>query len=60
MWRIFVCPRLNLPLAVFLKRLAAPEWVFNFGMGKSWLRLEIALTCVFGMTQDNLPSITGI
>ena len=33
MWRIFVWPRLNLPLAVFLKRLAAPEWVFIFGMG---------------------------
>jgi hypothetical protein len=32
MWRIFVCPRLNLPLAVFLKRFAAPEWVFNFGI----------------------------
>jgi hypothetical protein len=24
---------LNLPLAVFLKRLAAPEWVFSLGMG---------------------------
>src|SRR5215471_1198213 len=25
-------PRLNLPDAVFLKRLAAPRWLFNFGM----------------------------
>jgi hypothetical protein len=32
MWRIFDWPRLNLPDAVFEKRLAAPEWVFNFGM----------------------------
>jgi len=32
MWRILDWPRLNLPVPVFLKRLAAPECVFNFGM----------------------------
>src|SRR6185437_1328349 len=32
MWRILDWPRLNLPEAVLVKRLAAPEWVFNFGM----------------------------
>jgi hypothetical protein len=32
MWRVFDGPRLNLPDAVLVKRLAAPEWVFNFGM----------------------------
>src|SRR6202041_538466 len=26
------CPRFTLPVAVFLKRLAAPLWVFNFGI----------------------------
>src|SRR3954471_8330801 len=31
-WRIFDWPRLNLPVPVFLKRFAAPEWVFNFGI----------------------------
>src|ERR1700684_1487583 len=31
-WRIFVWPRLNLPVPVFLKRLAAPEWVLSFGI----------------------------
>ena len=31
-WRILDWPRLNLPVPVFLKRLAAPECVFNFGM----------------------------
>src|SRR5262252_6895971 len=25
-------PRLNFPVAVFLKRLAAPRWLFNLGM----------------------------
>src|SRR3954462_7437262 len=25
-------PRLNLPVAVFLKRLAAPRWLFSLGM----------------------------
>src|SRR6184192_4116573 len=25
-------PRLNLPVAVFLNRLAAPRWLFSFGM----------------------------
>src|SRR3954464_558142 len=32
MWRILDWPRLNLPVPVFLKRLAAPECVFNFGI----------------------------
>src|SRR5215469_4220069 len=32
MCRTFVWPRLIFPDAVFLKRLAAPEWVFNLGI----------------------------
>src|SRR5690348_11615887 len=32
MWRIFDWPRTILPVPVFLKRLAAPRWVFNLGM----------------------------
>jgi hypothetical protein len=32
MWRLNAEPRKNLPEAVFLKRLAAPRWVFNFGI----------------------------
>jgi len=30
------CPRLNLPLAVLVKRFDAPLCVFNFGMGFLW------------------------
>jgi hypothetical protein len=32
MCRVFVWPRLILPVPVLLKRLAAPVWVFNFGI----------------------------
>jgi hypothetical protein len=32
MWRIFDWPRTILPVPVFLKRFAAPLWVFNLGM----------------------------
>lgn len=32
MWRVLVWPRLILPVPVLLKRLAAPECVFNFGI----------------------------
>src|SRR6185437_13204623 len=32
MCRVFVWRRLILPVPVLLKRLAAPEWVFNLGM----------------------------
>src|SRR6185437_10530519 len=32
MCRVFVWPRTILPVPVFLKRLAAPEWVFNLGI----------------------------
>jgi len=32
MWRLNACPRLNLPVPVFLKRLAAPLCVFSLGM----------------------------
>src|SRR5271170_4042100 len=32
MWRIFDWPRTILPVPVFLKRLAAPLWVFSLGM----------------------------
>src|SRR3954470_17594678 len=31
-WRMNACPRFTRPLAVFLKRLAAPLWVFSFGI----------------------------
>src|SRR5271157_5564369 len=32
MWRLYACPRLILPVPVFLKRLAAPLCVFIFGI----------------------------
>jgi hypothetical protein len=32
MWRRCDWPRLKLPVPVFLKRLAAPRFVFNFGI----------------------------
>src|ERR1039458_4267142 len=32
MWRFMEWPRLILPVAVFLKRFAAPLWVFIFGI----------------------------
>ena len=32
MWRLKACPRLNLPVPVFLKRFAAPLCVFSFGI----------------------------
>src|SRR6516165_5526567 len=32
MWRLNACPRLNLPVPVFLKRLAAPLCVLSFGI----------------------------
>src|SRR5688572_27580130 len=32
MWRLNALLRMNLPVAVFLNRLAAPRCVFNFGM----------------------------
>src|ERR1039458_2153658 len=32
MCRVFVWPRLILPVPVLLKRLAAPVWVFNLGI----------------------------
>jgi hypothetical protein len=32
MWRKKACDRFTFPVAVFLKRLAAPLWVFSFGM----------------------------
>src|SRR5262245_66247105 len=35
MWLLKALARLNFPEAVFLNRLAAPRWVFSFGMGPS-------------------------
>src|SRR5215469_9069757 len=35
MWRSFECPRFTFPVAVFLKRLAAPLCVFSFGITTS-------------------------
>jgi hypothetical protein len=32
MWRVFVWPRLILPVPVLLKRFFAPVWVFNLGI----------------------------
>ena len=32
MWRLKACPRLNLPVPVFLKRFAAPLCVLSFGI----------------------------
>src|SRR5579872_703475 len=40
MWRANECPRTILPPPVFLKRLAAPRWVFSFGMTVLLLRRE--------------------
>src|SRR6266571_3863901 len=37
-WRLPACPRLSLPVAVILKRLRAPRWVFNFIFGFEALR----------------------
>src|SRR5690349_8140564 len=31
-WRMNACPRFTRPLAVFLKRFAAPLWVLSFGI----------------------------
>src|SRR5690242_6027177 len=31
-WRMNACPRFTRPLAVFLKRLAAPLWILSFGI----------------------------
>src|SRR5450755_1022950 len=36
MWLFIALDLLNCPLAVFLNRLAAPRWVFNFGIGTPW------------------------
>ncbi len=47
MWRIFDWPRLNLPDAVFVKRLAAPEWVLSFGMVSCWNNLGLLLQPVY-------------
>src|ERR1700744_5283097 len=44
MWRFLVWPRRIFPVAVFLKRLAAPLWVFNLGM-------DFLLTNVFKLTR---------
>src|SRR3954471_9731795 len=32
MWALNALPRLNFPVPVFLKRLAAPRWLFSFGI----------------------------
>jgi len=50
MWRILDWPRLNLPVPVFLKRLAAPLWVFNFGMG--FLCGKVLLNNVFQYSRE--------
>jgi hypothetical protein len=45
MCRVFAWPRLILPVPVFLKRLAAPEWVFNLGIlflvSEGWIQMKI-------------------
>jgi len=58
MWRLNACPRLNLPVPVFLKRLAAPLCVLSFGIavflvynktpatGQQLLRAHVPLCCV--------------
>ena len=52
-WRI-ACSRLNLPVPVFLKRLAAPRCVLSFGMTSS-LRSPAALTA--GRPEDAPPQV---
>src|ERR1700756_4807336 len=41
MWRRCECPRFTFPVAVFLKRLAAPLCVFNFGIKPQQLTFGI-------------------
>src|SRR5579883_1843508 len=40
MWRANACRRTTLPVPVFLNRLDAPLWVFNFGIEDSWIQPE--------------------
>src|SRR5271166_246872 len=42
MWRLNACPRLNLPVPVFLKRLAAPLCVLSFGIAVCLVYNKIA------------------
>src|SRR6516162_8019981 len=46
MWRLKACPRLNLPVPVFLKRFAAPLCVFNLG---------IAVSLFYNILPDSWP-----
>ena len=42
MWRLKACPRLNLPVPVFLKRFAAPLCVFSLGMAVFLVYIKMA------------------
>src|ERR1039458_8946039 len=42
MWRFIEWPRLILPVAVFLKRFAAPLWVFIFGITYFYYNIQCA------------------
>jgi hypothetical protein len=53
MCRVFVWPRLILPVPVLLKRLAAPEWVFNLG-------IFLLVFLIFGGVQRSPPGQTEV
>jgi hypothetical protein len=58
MCRVFVWPRLILPVPVLLKRLAAPEWVFNFGMLSRFSLLQPgAKRPAMGLKDTDLPAL---
>src|SRR5271169_4673628 len=69
MWRLNACPRLNLPVPVFLKRLAAPLCVLSFGIavllvynktagtGQQPLRAQVPLCCVRANSEPRSNSI---
>src|SRR5450755_4894601 len=52
--RLNACPRLNLPDAVFLKRLAAPLCVFNLGIIVSLLQHKHTCPASAGHAQDSV------
>src|SRR5512146_777897 len=61
MWRVFVWPRLILPVPVFLKRFFAPVWVFNLGIFFSILAIAVAIAANLGhQTGNSLPRTASV
>jgi hypothetical protein len=49
-WRLPECARMIFPLAVILKRLAAPRWVFSFFFGFfEFLGIKKILSCLLAV-----------